>query len=706
MKISWGVFLLTVLAALLLAPCTGLAADGGSDEKQEKAPAKESGGPGKEEKQESKRKGEHPGKEAEKPGMGKTGKKVEMGEEVVTGTRTARLVKDVPVRTEVVTAAQIEASGAKNLYEVLDRQMGVRMEYQCSNCNFASVRMSGLEDGYTQILFDGLPVFSGLAAVYGLDQILSENIERIEIVRGASSALYGANAVGGVINVITKDPRKARQGIKIRGMYGDWDTVDASLFGAYRTGPLAGIMTLQGHRNDFVDEDSDGWTDKVFSENVYASWKNHLHFAQDRHRISLVGRYLHEFRKGGVIADIDDPLAPDSEHITTDRWEGGLGYKGLLDGGGVLRVDFMATKHKRFATNAARPFDSRERTYFLNLQLSHPLENLFGGDTHTVTAGITGKYEHLEEIINLFDAPLKYSGGFGAYIQDEFVPFEDFEIVIGLRFDRVHSSLMTDWALNPRLAWKWKPVKEVTVRASVGRGFRMPYLFAEDMHLCSSAPLVAVDPGIEPEEAWSFSLGAVLDFGYAEVGLNLFRNEIKDKIYFSDDPAEVPVGYDFIYINGGNAFTQGAELTFSTEPFEGFRIKGGAGCTDARFYHKQDPGEERSRFIPRVPETSATLSFDFKEPKTGLEFNVGGRWVGRMYIGNEVTGDIDRTPEYYIVDVRVAKNIPKWNLEIFLGADNLFNHTQKKKYTAADDAAYMYAPFVGTFLYAGLELGF
>ncbi len=125
---------------------------------------------------------------------------------VVTGTRTQHYIKDVPVRIEVITAKSIENKNAGTLYEALDATPGVRVENQCQYCNFTMVRMQGLGAEHTQVLINGQPMYSGLAGVYGLQQLSTVDIERIEIVKGAGSALYGSSAVAGAINIVTKEP--------------------------------------------------------------------------------------------------------------------------------------------------------------------------------------------------------------------------------------------------------------------------------------------------------------------------------------------------------------------------------------------------------------------------------------------------------------------------------------------------------------------
>ena len=126
---------------------------------------------------------------------------------VITGTRIERALEDAPVRTQVVQRDQLQQRKARNLAESLDYMAGVRVETNCQNCGFTQLRLNGLAGAYTQVLIDGLPSFSGLAGVYGLEQLPAEMIQRVEVVKGGGSALYGPSAVAGVVNVVTRKPR-------------------------------------------------------------------------------------------------------------------------------------------------------------------------------------------------------------------------------------------------------------------------------------------------------------------------------------------------------------------------------------------------------------------------------------------------------------------------------------------------------------------
>ena len=125
---------------------------------------------------------------------------------VITATRSEHFIKDVPIRTEVITSKAIENKNAVNLYQALEGTPGVRVENQCQSCNFTMIRMQGLGAEHTQVLINGQPMYSGLAGVYGLQQLSTVDIDKIEVVKGAGSALYGSGAVAGAINVVTKEP--------------------------------------------------------------------------------------------------------------------------------------------------------------------------------------------------------------------------------------------------------------------------------------------------------------------------------------------------------------------------------------------------------------------------------------------------------------------------------------------------------------------
>ena len=650
---------------------------------------------------------------------------------VVTATRTDVPILKVPIRTEVIPARKIIESGVKNMYELLEKRFipGVWVETSCTNCNFSSVRMQGLESGYCGILFDGQPIFSTLASVYGLRQILPENIERIEVVKGASSALYGSSAIGGVINVITKEPTRGKPEFNVTATYGKYNTYDVGSSFSLRQGNVAAILTAQKHKNNYADEtgplgEPDNYTDKVEQDNNFLSLKTHFYFAEDKHRLTLFGRSLHAFRRGGYIPGgnpieddfgniigytrgIDDALDPDAEHITTDRREYGVGYKGIFSAGNVLTLNAIVSSHERDATNGERPFHSNEDIFLFDSVYSHPFKK------HVITTGLNYRDEKLDQRINWADSPQATMKTLGIFVQDEFNVGKSLDFIFGLRYDNVDSSLSKDSAFSPRLAVKWDIGSNMSLRGSVGAGFKVPYLFAEDLHLCSAAPLIVVSPDIEPEKAWSYNLSWTYSTARFTLDANAFRTDIQKKIALDFDE-ETNIGF---YDNAGDAYTQGIEATIRIMLLRpSLDLSGSFTYTDAMFKEKLDPEYEYSDHIMRVPDITARLGLEYYERKTGLRFYFGGRFIGRQYVEREMIIErqdeleyhIDHVDSYSVWDAKITKDLWNGKYFIFLGVDNIFNKIQSPLYNAEqeDTAAYIYAPTTGTYIYSGIRMRF
>ncbi|MCG8608394.1 TonB-dependent receptor, partial [bacterium] len=253
---------------------------------------------------------------------------VEMGEVVVTATALPKLFKDVPVQTKVISRKQMEAQKVSNLAEALDFQTGVRVENNCQNCNFTQVRLLGLEGHYSQILIDSDPLVSSLAGVYGLEQFPSEMIERVEIVKGGGSALYGGTAVAGVVNLITKRPthddlsfdyRNSSIGGKFTHKLGfTYSRVSDS---GKSSGYLFGTLS----RREAYDHNGDSFSEigKLNNEAVGLNW---YYKPLSTGELSLHLHHIHEDRRGGNQFHLAPHLADIAEAIETRRYGGSLSW--------------------------------------------------------------------------------------------------------------------------------------------------------------------------------------------------------------------------------------------------------------------------------------------------------------------------------------------------------------------------------------------
>jgi len=690
-----------------------------------------------------------------------------IGEEVVvTGTRTPKAIKDVPVRTEIITPKKIKEKSAVNLYEALEAEPGIRVEQQCSNCNFSILRVEGLPGGYTQTLIDGQPIFTGLAGVYGLQQIQTGNIERIEVVKGSGSALYGSDAMGGVVNVIIKEPSLLPT-MNLNASLGEFGTNHFSADGSMRRGKIGAVFSVQKDVGSAIDQTGggseppfnnigkDNYTDRVESDNFGGASKLHWYDALGANsKVKISGRVISEFRRGGNFDTWEDPFDVDSEQIRTVRYETGIGFEKEFIKGEKVEFNYNFVNHDRNATNGAawdkaleagmldddlnltpdgqaffnkygfnrfkeewypKPFILNEKLHIADIGYSQSFRGM-----HMFLAGMQYRKSNLDQSINGEESD-KHADDLGIYVQGDFFIRENMELVSGVRYDKHKSEdnltrgKYNTSAINPRVALRYSPYEDFVIRVTVGTGFKVPYLFSEDLHLCASAPRIFKGPDLKSERALSLSLGADLYKVRYRVGLNIFRTNIKDKIEFiSAEEAEIPPGFDYKWSNVGNAYTQGVEVVFTGITMNNlldyhFDIA----YIDAKFdeyrftekdYPSQNDGWKYSNRIPRSPNWTGSSSLTFK-PRN-WQFLLNGTLTGSMYIDHCPEEDannliIEKTDPYFIFNAKITRMFGT-RLSLFIGAKNLFNYVQKNR--DSTDAAYIYAPLYGRIIYTGINL--
>ncbi len=681
---------------------------------------------------------------------------------VVTGTKSERLLVDVPVRTELISRMDIEVKGAVDLYEILEGIPGIRVEQQCSYCNFSILRMQGLDAGHVQVLIDGMPIYSGLASVYGLHQIPASFIERVEIVKGASSALYGSSAIAGVINIITKEPAE-EPAFESSASFGSHDTNRHSFAASGKRKNVDMMLGFQKHVGREIDEDGDGLTDRVRFDNagglLKVRWKNLL---GPDDQLTFFGRTSDESRAGGELATFANPFAESAENIKTERYEAILGYKKKIDEKNEISLNFGFTDHSRIATNDSflgdymdthggvvppvdemEPYIADENLYAADLRFSHTTSKKL-----RVMAGMQYIRNELEErgkyvIVDPADPDYgltyrseskKHADEIGLYLQGEIPLIEKkLELVLGTRYD-THKSADSfggsgdaappgkiklkydEEAVNPRLALLFKPAPEIAVRTSLGTGFRVPYGFSEDLHLCSGSPRVYKGTGLKPEKSLSLNLGADYTAKKYSFGISLFRTNLKDKIGFVDaSPTAAALGYTYEWANIDDAYTQGIELSSKVRPISKLTLDAYLTFTEAQYRNQREDWvinhpeyASDGRWIPRVPQTTGGMNVSYRPGKWGL--SLGAHHRGRMYIDyckDEDVADpeskIKYTQGYWIVNAKIMCHVSQ-NTAFYLGAKNLFDRTQKERHP--DDAAFMYAPYTGRIIYGGVEMKF
>lgn len=691
---------------------------------------------------------------------------LELNQVVVTGTHSQNYVKNVPIRTEVVTSKALENKNATNLYEALTGVPGVRVEQQCQFCNFSEVRMQGLGAEHTQVLIDGEPVYSGLAGVYGLQQMGVNDVDRIEIVKGAGSALYGSSAVAGAINLVTKEPAYEPR-LSADVQMGNWGFKNFNVAGSMRHNDVGLNVFAQRTEADAVDATQDGETRSEVKKkdgvsDRVESTMNSLGFGlyiynplAHGDKLVLRGKAMSEERAGGTMTGdlFRNPFSEGTENIKTNRLTADLQYTLPIGSKSELNAALAYVNHHRNATNDTyltsymgahdgaspdvqdmRPYLARENTFTPSLTFSTILGN------HNLLAGAQGYFTRLKETglycVDDKESPYyrtsytstarKHADEVGFFLQDEWNITSELAVVPGVRVD-YHSSgeeyaadkkvadgsfpetKFEKTTFNPRLAIKYAPMQSLVLRANVGTGFRAPYGFSEDLHLCSGSPRVWKSSGLKGERSMSFNLSADYYGSNYQLSVNVFRTNLKNKIEFSPADDNVKkLGYTYQWENVDDAYVQGIELGGRVKPFRDFSASLNWTINQGKYDHVRDDWKDTqyandSRNVSRFPAMTGDLNLEYT-PNTWT-FTVTGSLQGRMYIDyhkdDEEATKIKKTNPFTLWNVRVAKRLGH-HFTVYAGGKNIFSYLQDEKH--GDDAAFMYAPVFGATWYAGVKV--
>jgi outer membrane receptor for ferrienterochelin and colicins len=664
---------------------------------------------------------------------------------VTTATRTERLAVELPVRTERLGPELFRSAGLTDLASALAYLPGARVEANCQNCGTTEIKLLGLGAGYNRLLFDGHPLFSGLAAVYGLEHIPTAFIERVEVVKGGASTLYGPGAVAGVINVIPHEPVEAGSRVELLaesfsgepswaavGLV-DWIGEDhkaaATLFGETR-------------RSAAIDLNGDGFSD-VTRRRFHTLGGNMWFYPGERMRLSANYAYTGETRRGGDRFDLPPHEAQVAEELThrwhrggltlerefspdffmttsasiswmeRDSYYGGVGETPLPGDpgfdGGVYEAALEGSRLLYGFTESLRRYGEVRFTRYLG--------------THGITVGWQGHRDDVfDEKRNDRGQSLRSDGSLatrqgedpiadasfathGLFIQDEWDPTPDWTVITGLRADR-HSEL-DDWIASPRAAVRYTATEDLILRVSLSTGFRAPEIFDEDFHIeiLDDPVRVRNNPGLEEETALSTSAGLIWTPGFAsgrlQVDLEIYRTRLQDTFNVADIVLTDAEGDPFkLRVNAGGSVVQGFEANLLFRFSDSLSLETGLTFNDARF---DDPVEViegifEERFV-ETPRWSGVARLSYTNEEF-LDVFLGVVYTGSMIAVNEVDGFLNRdTPGFFAVDLSFTRHIDLGSrpgaphLDLRAGVRNLFDERQSDLTSGPGrDPGYFYGP--------------
>lgn len=476
-----------------------------------------------------------------------------MQEVVVTATRTLRRKKDAPVLSSVLDRRSIASLPVCALSDALSFQPGLRVEVNCQTCQYSQLRMNGLAGGYSQILINGRPLFTGLMSLYGLEQIPAEWIEKIEVVRGGGSSLYGTSAIGGTVNVITRVPD--RSALTLHSQYqrigGGSDE--------FRSGAVASLLdrdrkagvslTYDHRRREAWDAQGDGFSEmpRLQSDLLSAGgwWK-----PTDRLSIDLSLTHISEHRYGGDLNALDSKTAAQAEERDHRTWMGTIsGQWQSADGRSRLQAYAGWQRLGRQHFTGVMPMDPAERrTYLMMPPFGRSLAQIFqsglqmdrrlhreGRGRHWLTTGVEFMQEQVVDSIPAYAYQVDQQvRDLGVFLQSDWELLPRLTLLTGVRAD-LHSRLPGRMPVSPRLSLLWKAGESGRIRMSYGEGFRAPQAFDADLHMAFAGGGVSrafLASGLRPERGRSISLSFDADhanerriFGYT---VDLFHTRLRD----------------------------------------------------------------------------------------------------------------------------------------------------------------------------------
>lgn len=588
---------------------------------------------------------------------------------VISGTLKPVSKLNSPVAVEVYSQSFFKANPSPSIFESLESINGIRPQLNCNVCNTGDIHINGQEGSYTMVLIDGLPIVSGLSTVYGLSGIPQSLIERVEIVKGPASTLYGSEAIGGVINLITKLPENSSK-LSVDSFLSDWGELNTDIGYKYslskRTTGLLGINYF--NFSNPIDNNNDGFTDLTIQDRI--SIFNKFTYGD---KLSFATRFVYEDRWGGQLNWEPKYRGGDTvygENIYTTRFEAFGNYTFNKN----LSFQFSYNNHTHNSAYGTTIFNANQTIGFGQLIWNKSIKNndLLFGLAYRYTYYDDDTTATFNEILNSNQEDIYHMPGL--FIQDEIKINESNTLLLGIRFD--HNSLHGN-IFTPRINYKLSNYDQTSIlRLSFGTGYRVAQVFTEDHAALTGARDVVFLNDLEPEKSWNTNLnyvkkvylkeGAIIDFD-----ISIFKTLFSNKIIPDYDTNPNKIIYDNLK---GRSISQGVSLNINSLLENGIRFNLGATYIDS--YIKEDG----VKTVPYLTEKfQGVWKFEKKWNDKNLIFDLTGTTIGPLRL--PTLSRLDPRPDYSstfsIVNIQLTK-ILKNTFEIYGGVKNIFDFTPPK----------------------------
>ncbi|MDD7189519.1 MAG: TonB-dependent receptor [Prevotella sp.] len=667
---------------------------------------------------------------------------VDLDEVVVSANRNETQRRLAPNLVNVIGGKLFDITQSTCLAQGLNFQPGVRTEDNCQNCGFTQVRINGLDGHYSQILVDSRPVFSSLNGVYGLEQIPANMIDRVEVVRGGGSALFGASAIGGTINIITKEPIRNSASFghtfMSQGGSNSFDNVTTGNVSLVTDDNKAGIYAYgQTRTRQGYDYDGDGYTELPELNNQTFGLNSYLRLSPYS-KLSLQYHGIHEFRRGGNKLDQAPHEANIAEQAEHNIQGGGLTYnfyspdeKNRLS----AYFSFQTTARKSYyggigegtdedietAENAYGP--THNFTYVAGTQYVHSFDKLLFMPSD-LTLGAEYSYDGIKDVILGYDRNFKQDVRIGSFFFQNEWKNKQWSFLLGGRLDK--HNLVDHVILSPRANLRFNPTENVNLRITYAGGFRAPQAFDEDLHVgvVGGERLVTVlAKNLKEERSNSFSVSADLYHKFGNVQTNLliegFYTDLNN--VFALRQLDQPDAQDNTVQERYNAYgakVLGLNIEGKAMFTRWFSLQAGLTLQQSHYdeaiaWNDEVP-EQKYKKMMRTPNTYGYFTASFT-PVKRFTASVTGNYTGSMLVGHSAGSGVEEpvavnTPKFMEVNMKLSYDFPIYKyltLQVNGGIQNITNAYQKDFDKGWNrDSNYVYGPSLPRSYYVGVKISY